>query len=209
MKNIVPIVEGLGDVDAVPVVLRRLLAERHAARWDVGISRPIRLPRGKVKKPGEVERAVQLAIHDREGTQAILVIMDLDDDILDDLTADVLSRASAAVELPVGVCFAVVEFEAWLLGAKESLRGQRGIRADAVRPADPEALRDAKGHLERNMVAGRRYVETADQAALAAVFDLEQAEATCPSFARFTAIVSGLVERIDLDLGQPPTGGIE
>ncbi len=39
------------------------------------------------------------------------------------------------------------------------------------------------------MVGGRRYVAVDDQPALAARFDLAQAEAACPSFAR---LVSGL-----------------
>ena len=44
--GLVPIVEGHGEVDAVPILLRRLL-ERHGAHY-VGVERPIRLPRGRL-----------------------------------------------------------------------------------------------------------------------------------------------------------------
>lgn len=200
MTNIVPIVEGLGDVVAVPVLLRRLLAAYHVDRWDVGIARPIRLSRGKLRKVGELERALQLAMQDRDDVAAVLVIMDLDDDDLDELIAEVETRADGVIPVVVGVSFAVIEFEAWFLGAKESLRGFRGIRPDAESPPEPEGIRDAKGRLERNMVDDRRYVETADQAAFAATFDLAQAATRCPSFARLIEVFATLVQATE---GQP------
>jgi hypothetical protein len=58
------------------------------------------------------------------------------------------------------------ECEYWLLGAKESLKGTRGIRADATAPDNPEGLRDGKGHLTRDMDGDRGYVDVEDQAAL-------------------------------------------
>lgn len=194
MKYIVPIVEGLGDVDAVPVLLRRLLADRHPDRWDLGVARPVRLPRGKLRKPGELERALYLARQDREDVGAVLVIMDLDDDDLSELTDDVAHRAAGVIAETVGVCFAAMEFEAWFLGAKESLRGIRGIKPNAESPSNPETIRDAKGRLERNMLDGRKYRETADQAAFAGVLDLAQAEHSCPSFARLVEVLGSLVE---------------
>jgi hypothetical protein len=63
------------------------------------------------------------------------------------------------------------EYEAWFLAAVESLRGQRGIRADASSPDDPEYARGAREALEDLMIAGRGYHTTADQPALTAIFD--------------------------------------
>ena len=83
------------------------------------------------------------------------------------------------------------ELEAWFLGAKESLRGIRGIRRDAVTPANPEAIRGAKERLSVNM-QGRRYIATDDQPALAHAFDLGAAEAKCPSFAKLVRDVTRL-----------------
>ena len=42
-------------------------------------------------------------------------------------------------------------------------------------PNDPEAVRDAKGWLDRRMENNESYSETTDQPALAALFDIEQA----------------------------------
>jgi hypothetical protein len=67
------------------------------------------------------------------------------------------------------------EFEAWFLAAATSLAGQRGLRADLVPPPEPEAKRGAKEWLAANRTDGYAYSETTDQAALAAVFDLDQA----------------------------------
>jgi hypothetical protein len=86
------------------------------------------------------------------------------------------------------------EYECWLLGGKESLRGSRGIRFDATAPSEPEAIRDGKGRLTANMDEGRGYVEVEDQAALTAVLDLDQAEARCPSFRKLRRDVRSVVE---------------
>ena len=66
--NIQPIVEGHGDVVAVPVLLRRLVAEAQA--WPVEIGRPIKRPRNQlVQQPG-LDTAVNLALH-RDGDAAM------------------------------------------------------------------------------------------------------------------------------------------
>ena len=67
------------------------------------------------------------------------------------------------------------EFEAWFLAAAESLRGRRGLKNDIHPPNDPEAVRDAKGWLDKRMENNESYNETTDQPALAALFDFEQA----------------------------------
>ena len=57
--TIQPIVEGHGDVTAVPVLLRRFVAEAQA--WPVRIGRPIRQPRNQLVVEAGVKRAVRLA----------------------------------------------------------------------------------------------------------------------------------------------------
>ena len=59
--------------------------------------------------------------------------------------------------------------------------GHRGIREDLQAPRAPEEIRGAKEWLSRNMTAGRSYRETLDQPALTAVFDLRSAR-QAPSF---------------------------
>lgn len=54
------IVEGHGDREAVPIVIRRLAAKLDPAAA-IHIPPPIRIPKNKLLKPGELERAVDLA----------------------------------------------------------------------------------------------------------------------------------------------------
>jgi hypothetical protein len=98
------------------------------------------------------------------------------------------------------------EYEAWFLAAIESLRGVRGIRADAVSHPDPEAPGGAKGQLEQRLAAGRSYSETADQAALTATFDMAQTYRRCRSFRRMVRAFGLLAAAmgVPLDPWPPP-----
>jgi len=179
---IVPIVEGQSEVESVPVLLRRLLEERQ--RSDVQIARPVRVHRNKVVKEGEVERAVALARRNREQCSAVLVLLDADDDCPAELGPELLKRiAEAHGDLRSAVVLAKREFEGWFLGSLESLRGVRGIPDDASSPPNPEEIRGAKELLSKVMAG--TYVETTDQPALAAEFDLNLARKRCPSFGKF------------------------
>lgn len=54
------IVEGHGDVSAVPLLIRRIAAAGFP-ELDLLVLRPIRVSRQKLVKAGELERAVELA----------------------------------------------------------------------------------------------------------------------------------------------------
>ena len=177
----VAIVEGQAETESVPVLLRRLLDESHA--YQIGIARPIRVKRNRVVKEGEIEKAVELALRSREGTRAILVVLDADDDCPKELAPQLLARARIAAG-DRAICSVVLpkcELESWFLGSIESLRGLRGISPQAEPVENPEGVRDAKGRLTEMMVR-RAYVETDDQAALTQSFDIEAARARCRSF---------------------------
>jgi hypothetical protein len=105
-------------------------------------------------------------------------MIDADDDCPAELGPRLLEWANhARSDIPVAVVLAKVEFEAWFLAAAASLGGRRGLCQPLMAPPDPERVRDAKGWLSRNMAGSRHYSETLDQAALAAVFDLQAARA--------------------------------
>ena len=193
-NGIVPIVEGQSEVESVPLLLRRLLAEQLNAS-SVRILRPFRVKRTKVVREGELERAVTLTARVRQSVGGILVILDADDDCPAQLGPRLLSRAAGVTSLPVAVVLANRELEAWFLGAKESLRGVRGIRADAQSPAAPESIRGAKERLSQNMTDSR-YIGVDDQPALAAKMDLASARQRCPSFDKLVRDLSGLVASI-------------
>jgi hypothetical protein len=197
-----PIVEGHGDVEAVPVLIRRLSVEAGAAGIHVG--KPIRRHRSELTRQAPFERTIELARR-QDGCRAILIVLDSDDDCPREL-APVLQAwaAGPAAGLPCRVAIAHREFEAWFLAAIESLRGRRRIRQDAEYFGDPEAIRGAKGEIERLMVAGNSYHETADQPALAAVFDLASAHRLSRSFRHLVKAFGELVAGTGVALGQWP-----
>jgi len=140
---------------------------------------------------------VQLAALDARPGGAVLVVLDADEDCPKTLAAQLLRRARTGVaDLPVSVVLAKREFEAWYLAAAESLRGQRGLPPDLEPPPEPEAIRGAKEWLQRHMPFGRRYSETLDQPALAAVFNLELARRRSPSFEKLCREMARLLAHL-------------
>ena len=190
--EIVPIVEGHGEVSAVPVLLRRLL-ERCGA-YHVRIARPIRVPKARLTDPSHLERAVRLACMTGE-SPAVLVLLDADGACPAELGPKLLAQArSVAPErIPVTVVVAKEEYEAWFLADLDGLRGRRGLRADAAVPGDPEAVRGAKEYLQRQMEPGRYYSETVDQPALTQALDLERVRERSSSFDKLWREVERLV----------------
>lgn len=175
MVKISCIVEGHGEVDAVPILIRRVSRELYP---DISIivERPIRTPRTKVVKGNQFERAVELASRNLSGQGGIFILFDSDDSCPAELGPMLLHRAlEVRGDLPIAVVLAKCEFETWFITSVESLREQRGLRNDILPPDNPEGIRNAKGWLTQQMEGSRRYRETLDQAAFAANFNLEQA----------------------------------
>lgn len=169
------IVEGHGEVEAVPILIRRLAAQFDPT-LSVRVPHPIRIPKSKLIKEGELERAVDLMARKVAPAGAILVLLDSDEDCPATLGPDLLARARRArSDLPVAVVLAKHEYEAWFLAAASSLRGQRGLQEDLAVPSEPETIRGAKEWLSARMAGNHAYVETLDQPAFTKTFDLDQA----------------------------------
>ena len=169
------IVEGYGDVKAVPILIQRI-AESLYPELLIVTPRPIRIPRNRVVKEGELERGVELAARKIGGKGALLILLDSDDDCPAQLGPELLRRAlQVRSDLFFAVVLAKYEFESWFLAAAESLQGQRGLKNDLESPNNPEAIRGAKGWLKQRMESGETYRETLDQPALTARFDLDRA----------------------------------
>jgi hypothetical protein len=99
------------------------------------------------------------------------------------------------------------EYEAWFIASIESLRGKQRIREDADSHPNPETPRNAKGQLEKRMLAGSSYQETADQAPLTAAFDMALAHQRCRSFRRLVRAFGLLVSAAGVPLeAWPPEG---
>ncbi len=101
-----PIVEGHGEVSALPVLLRRLLAD--LGIYGVSVGAPIRQTRSALLSEATFRRSVQLA-QLRPEVSGILVVFDLDDDCARDIVPRLLAWARLeASALPLGVALARV-----------------------------------------------------------------------------------------------------
>jgi hypothetical protein len=179
-----PIVEGYGEVDAVPVLLGRLQAELGA--YDFQIARPIRRKLSQLTTEEEVRKSVRLALGVPK-CGGILILFDSDDACPKDFGPKVKAWAQPeAGNIRCEVVMAHREYEAWFIATIESIRGFRGIRQDATSHPTPEVIRDCKGALEERMEPGASYSPRVDQAAFSSQMDLRQAHLSCRSFRRLT-----------------------
>jgi hypothetical protein len=187
------VVEGHGEVKAVPILFRRIGYDIDPS-VSLEVLLPIRRPRGSLVKPGELERAVELAARKARPRGGVFVLLDSDDDCPKTLAPSLLARAkSAGMGLPVSVILPQREFEGWFLVAAQWLRGKRGLPPDLLPPQNPEAIRAAKEWLRE-----RVYSETVDQPKLAAMFDLNQVRAAM-SFDKCYCELQLLIERFGVD----------
>jgi hypothetical protein len=201
--NIQPIVEGHGEVEAVPVLLRRL--RDLAQAYPLEVNAPIRRHRSDFFEEAQVRRAVRLAM--KQDCHAILLVVDGDGDLdcPKHQAPRILGWAQAeAADRACAVVMAYREYEAWFLASIESLRGKRGIRRNAVSHPHPEEPRGAKEQLETRMEEGRSYHETADQPALSAEFDMQAAFAKCRSFRHLVKAFGDLAMTGGLEFGAWP-----
>jgi hypothetical protein len=176
--RIVPIVEGDGEVEAVPLLLRRIRDQINPP-VAVDIAPPIRRQRGTLLNTEGIESAVRLAAIKMAGNGAILILIDSDDECPKDLAPKVVKRAKKArADKRISVVLAHREYEAWFLASASSLAGVRRLRADIVDHDGPETVRGCKEWMERWLPKGSKYSERPDQAALSAVFDMTLARRT-------------------------------
>lgn len=195
-RAIVPIVEGYGEVTAVPLLLRKILHEHHQ-QYDIRVEPAIRGHRGQLSKCGSLARWTAIA-RGLPNCSGIVVIIDEDDDCAKVLGRELKECAEARANgVPVYVVIASREYESWLLASIDSIKGHGGLVPDPVLPTQgPESVRDAKGWVQRNMGRGLTYSETVDQEKLTAYLDLRVAYANSRSFKKLLDDMSDLVIRL-------------
>jgi hypothetical protein len=185
VKRIQPVVEGHGDREAVPVLLRRLLHRDEV--FDVDVGKPVRWPRSKLRRPEALRQAVALARMQAD-CAAIPVLFDTDGECPVSLLRELGAAArDAGGGVPVETVFAHREFEAWFLASSEAM---------GVPPTheDPETVSGAKERL-RDAVRGA-YHEVADQPRFAANCDLDAASRSARSFRAFESAVRRLIAAV-------------
>ena len=182
MKAVCAIVEGDGEVAAMPIVLRRL-HERFGPVGHVNVLAPIRVHKDRfLNREEEFRRHLLLAAAKCGEEGWVLIVLDADDACPMALAAEIRTRAAKILpHRAVGVVIPNREFEAWFIAAAESLNGVRGFEWSSTDQIDAEVPRNAKGWMKERM-SSRSYGETTDQPAFSARFDLDQAAANSRSF---------------------------
>lgn len=211
-KRLVLFVEGEGDREAVPVLVRRLLTELKA--WDSVFLDPRPFEVGSLGKLVKKDcrnwiRWLQAAAK-RGSLGGVLLLLDGDEDrVAGKLfcaaeAARMLARearqARAGELFSVAAVFACQEFESWLIAGVESLAGEKfsdgrpGVTGGTTPPAQDLELtpRDAKRWLSRVIQSG--YNPPRDQAALTELVDLDLIRSRpMRSFRRLESAIQELV----------------
>ncbi len=150
--KLAPIVEGHGEVEALPVLIRRFFPSLY-------VQRPLRVQRNRfMNNPEERKRFLELAQNNLGQKGAILVLLDADEACPAELAPTLASQLKQDVQLNCHLVLAKCEFEAWFLAGADCLG--LGKVPDAV-----EQIRGAKEEVKRRL---GRYSETVDQPKLAA-----------------------------------------
>ncbi len=194
MRRLVPIVEGHGEVRAVPILtyrwlrLKGLIGEFFVQDLAINAKGCGRL---KAAHDPVAHRGIEHYVHRamRARPDAILAILDADDECLkrsaqNKLGPELLARARAAAgDVPVGVVIANREFEAWFLADLASLRRAGAVPEGPVAETekDPEARAGCKAAVGR--LLGETYEPTVHQPELARALSFSQdARALSPSY---------------------------
>jgi hypothetical protein len=188
MPALLPIVEGPGDLSAVPAFLRRIL--EHHNRYDVTILRPhVRGDFHRVRR--DFANYVRVAIKEQV---PILWIMDCDDDCPINRVAE-LRLALGGMYCPVPIRFALLvrEFESMFLHDPEGCRSILPIPAGVIFPAEPESIRGAKEWLTRCLPSGQAYKPSVHQTKLVAAANLEHLRARSRSFRHLESALLSIV----------------
>lgn len=194
MKTLLPIVEGQGDMQAVPVLLRRIL--EHHSHFDVTVLSPQK--RGDLPKiKANFDNYFKIAIKENA---AIIWIIDFDCatcDCVAEEAAQLYQRANAIYPgKPFKVVFMVKEFETLFLAEPDATRSVlKEIPKATVFPENPETIRGAKEWLSMSMPSGFAYKETVHQVKLAAAVDLDCLKNNSASYRHLEKSVLALIAK--------------
>jgi Domain of unknown function (DUF4276) len=192
MAFIAPIVEGHGEVDALPALLYRIQASLPSVPA-LHVNPPIRVKSGSfLNKQDDFQRYVKLAALKASARQgSVLILLDCDDDCPAELGPRLLRDAvSVRDDVPMFVALAYREYETWFLASAQSLSGTAGLPADLQPPSNLDGPSDTKGWLAERKPDG--YDPIRHQTVLTRRTDLDQAR-SARSFDRLYRHIAGLL----------------
>lgn len=196
------IVEGDGEVEALPVLLRRIGETFCNGSW-IRSYPPILQSRSRLVNLTSItlQSSIELAVRQlhrapHDAAKLILVLFDADDDMPCELGPAITQRC-----LQIRRDFRIVcvlpnpEFETWFVAAADALRDFLEIQPDEVLPVDPEVQRSKKRWIQDRFRPGK-YDPRIDQKRLASRMDLHLCRSRSPSFDK-------LCRELELALGNP------
>lgn len=186
-KRLVCIVEGQGELKAVPNLCSRIKNHLEAWNWFVDDD-PIRQPRGRMvdqSKPAPLRpaledglmRAVQLAVS--RPADGVLVLCDADRDCPAVWGQDATRLLNKYI--PGGAVMAVEEYESWLLS---SVSGTDNLDGRII-----EGIRDAKGELAKRLP---RYIPTIHQLPMTQALDIDAVWSRSDSFDKLVRTLASI-----------------
>ena len=195
------IVEGKGDVIAVPLLLRKVLHEKLKNFSFQIISQPIRagaIP--ALRAPGKLEYYLNLACmrKRRKECDCIIVILDCDDDCPRDVAKEFITRAlpyAQGFSCPIAFGFIKREFESLFLNSIASIATKVSPELDLTKiqtTLDLEEVRDAKG-LFRKSLQLNNYKEPKDQTKFVHQLDLTVLHDRSRSYRHVETLVDWIV----------------
>ncbi len=196
-KRPVLILEGPGDRDAVPLVIRNLLYSHEIFDFNVQPNPIIDQNVPKLKRANELERFVRYARY-REG-DSVLILLDADENCPKEISEEFAARIhDLQVPHNVGLAFFKCEFEVFFLFCLDYIAVQYteyGWNLDGWNFNDDlEDIVGAKGYISRRMKKGRSYKETRDQAKFSSVLDFDRLRHRSRSFRHFESTLLWLLE---------------
>ncbi len=197
--KIAAIVEGDGDRQALPGLLRRILLEG-LCRYDIAIMKP-KVAKGKPALLKRLEQFVRYALIDE--CHSILVLVDADDECPYEKSTCLATEVSRLnLRVPVAIVYAKSEFETWFVcnlrdGEGARIRQRLEISEAVIAPDNVEAITGAKEWLTKRMPRNRAYQETRDQEVLVHYIDLTLTNERSRSFRRLCHAVEELVVAMD------------
>ena len=193
------IVEGHGEIEAVPVLARRIFFEKLHI-FDQEIAKPHRIPSSRICQFGnDLYNAILLGrgkVVESGNTGGVIILVDSDDDC----PVQMQNRfnefcVERNINFPCAFVAANREFEVWFLCDASSLSGHPRVREDAQDVVDAEFIRGAKGHFERHiLLPDATYSETIDQAKFCAAIDLDEVESKSRSFRKLVSTLRFLTD---------------
>ena len=178
------VVEGRGEVEAVPLLIRRWLQEERNDFRDL-LGKPVSCNgRDRALMPNGVEGKVATAAA-RPGCAAVLVVLDSEGDAVCPLGPNLLNRATAgAMGKPVELNLADSKYESWLVASAETM-DLSGLAFST----DQDPTRLLKDALQPT-----KYVKPRWQPRLTARMDFSRALGRSSSLSRLMRIVDSLIQ---------------